>query len=75
MAFENINDIVKIRTYDDFIKSNCKTAISIADCSFVMIWSKDEDKIANAYKYATIRGYNKIKYMTDDFINSNCHME
>ena len=75
MAFKREEDIHIIRTYKDFRHSDCELAISVADTSYVMIWSKNSKLITKAYDYAVAEGYENVEYMSDDFLINNCYME
>lgn len=59
-------DIVPIKTYMDFQKSNCQLVLLIADCTIVTLYCKDPQLLETLYKKAIIMEYKNIEYITDE---------
>ncbi len=69
--------IVKsVKTYKEFKDSDCQIILGIYDCSYVMIWCKEEQLVSKIYNYVTIKGYKDIKFICeDDLIKEKYYLE
>lgn len=65
-AFYKESDIVEIKTYDDFIESNCQLLILVADTTFFEIYAKDLATIEKIKQNAEKLDYEKVEYITDE---------
>lgn len=54
----------EIRTYDDFLQSDCEILLLIYDCNFVEIYAKDKKLISSFYNNAIDNCWNSVKYIT-----------
>lgn len=65
-AFPNMEEVVEIKSYEDFLKSTCELALLIIDSCYVSIFSKDESTIHKLFERATNFHYTYIKYITNE---------
>ncbi|PLR71176.1 DUF2691 family protein [Bacillus sp. UMB0728] len=54
-----------IKTYKDFLKSDCRMAIMIVDCSDVAVYCKDRERTERMYRFCKERFLN-AEYITDE---------
>lgn len=66
MAFFKDENIKTVRTYEDFLKSNCQIALAVYDCSYVMFWCKNNQLVSDMYSYALSKGYKAVEYISED---------
>ncbi|WP_099192344.1 DUF2691 family protein [Tepidibacter mesophilus] len=66
VAFFKDENIKIVRTYEDFLNSNCQIALAIYDCSYVMFWCKKNQLLSKMYSYALSKGYKGVEYITED---------
>lgn len=72
-AYHNDRKTAPVRTYQEFLKSDCLIGISVSDCSYVMIWCKNSELIKKIYDYAIAKGYENIEYISEEDLNKkNC---
>ncbi|WP_238885227.1 DUF2691 family protein [Clostridium sp. YIM B02551] len=75
-AFLNESDVQSVSTYREFLESSCEIAFGVYDCSEVIFWSKGEQLVSKMYNYCLSKGYNKVKYISeDDLIKGIYHIE
>ena len=55
-----------IRTYDEFLNSDCQILFLIYDCEWVEIYIKDKCVTDLLYKNAIDKGFKDILYITDE---------
>ncbi|WP_042475624.1 DUF2691 family protein [Bacillus ndiopicus] len=55
-----------IKTYEDFVKSDCELALIIVDCSYVSIYCKQQTMLETLYNHALYCGYENVQYVTED---------
>ena len=65
-AYLQFSDYENIRTYDDFIKSDCQLILLIYDCEYVELYVKDSNYATIIYEEAIKNGYDTIDYITDN---------
>ena len=53
-------ELNEIQTYEDFLISNCKMVILVADTEFITIYIKDNKQIYNLYEHAVNQGYQHV---------------
>ncbi|CAN7313634.1 DUF2691 family protein [Paenibacillus sp. LjRoot56] len=59
--------IVKdIKTYEEFLNSDCQLVLLIVDSTYVSIYCKDKDLIESLYHNAKINGYENVDFVTDE---------
>ncbi|MGD6854034.1 DUF2691 family protein [Bacillus infantis] len=54
-----------IKTYKDFLKSDCQMAILIVDCSDVAVYCKDRERTETLYRFCRER-FSNAEYITDE---------
>lgn len=60
------NEYQEIRTYSDFLNSNCEILILIDDCIFVEVYSKNIGVINLIKNNANKNGFSKINNITNE---------
>ncbi len=60
------DSVQTIRTYREFLESQCQIVLVVSDCSDVFLWCKDVQLIKYAYDYATLKGYEGVSYAVED---------
>lgn len=65
-AFSKGIQIVPIETYNDFLDSSCALVLLIVDCSYVTIYSKEQETIELLYRNALICEFEQVSYLTDE---------
>lgn len=65
-AFPNMEEVVEIKSYDDFLKSTCELALLIIDSCYVSIFSKDESITHKLFVRAKNFHYTNINYITNE---------
>ena len=65
-AFQTKESIVKVRNYEDFMRSDCQLAFLLADSVYVWILAKDEEVIRKLGERAQSKGFTEIEYVTDE---------
>lgn len=64
-AFPQGKDIVEVKTYQEFLNSDCQLVLLVADSSFVIIYCKNRKMAEDLFNNAKDRGYDHVKYITD----------
>ena len=54
----------EIQTYAEFLESKCKLLILINDCTFVEIYTKENEIAEAIYKNACDKGFKNVTYIT-----------
>jgi len=65
-AFPKGSKPIDIRTYDDFLRSNCELALLIVDSSYTTIYCKNVELVEGLYSNARKQDYTNIEYITDE---------
>jgi len=65
-AYPKDKNVIDIRTYEEFLKSDCQLVLIVIDCSYVAIYCKDKEKIENLYHSAKLNEFENIQYITDE---------
>ena len=55
-----------IKTYEEFIESQCELVLLVADCSYVTIYCKNKGTLEWLYKNAVECGFEDVTYITDE---------
>lgn len=75
-AFLKDGIIKEVSKYKEFLESDCQIILAVYDCSCVMFWCKDSQLVLNMYKYALSKGYENVKYISEeDLIASKYYIE
>lgn len=64
-AFLKDGEVKAVSKYKDFLESDCQIILAVYDCSYVMFWCKDTNLVFKIYEYATSKGYENIKYISE----------
>ncbi|OWA33008.1 hypothetical protein B9G55_23990 [Saccharibacillus sp. O16] len=56
----------EIKTYDEFLRSNCDLALLVVDSSYITIYCKNIKLVEELYANAQKQDYTNIEYITDD---------
>lgn len=64
-AFPQGKDIVEVKTYEEFLNSDCQLVLLVVDSCFVSIYCKNNKLIEDLFKNAQHRGYDHVRYITD----------
>ena len=65
-AFQTKESIVKVRNYEDFMRSDCQLAFLLVDSGYTLILAKDEEVIRKLGERAQSKGFTEIEYVTDE---------
>ncbi|MBD3918947.1 DUF2691 family protein [Paenibacillus sp. PR3] len=65
-AFPFNSEIIDVRTYEEFLSSDCQFLLLIIDSVYVAMYCKDQILLADLYYNAMNLGYEKVQYITDD---------
>lgn len=65
-AFLKDGTIKEVSEYKEFLESDCQIILAVYDCSYVMFWCKDIKLVSNMYKYALSKGYENVKYISEE---------
>lgn len=65
-AFPFHSEVLDVRTYDEFVKSECQFLLLVIDSVYVAMYGKNQDLLADLYHNAVNQGYEKVQYITDD---------
>ncbi|MGD6891839.1 DUF2691 family protein [Bacillus mobilis] len=64
-AYSKGEKVVDIETYEEFKESKCELVLLVADCTYVIIYAKDQKAIELMYENAQIHGF-YVEYVTDE---------
>lgn len=65
-AFPKTFKTSEIKTYDEFINSNCILALLVIDSSYVTVYCKDTEVLEGIYNNSKEQGYLNLNYITDE---------
>lgn len=65
-AFPKTTKTSKIKTYDEFLISNCVLALLVVDSSYITVYCKDVEVLEGMYINAKEQGYFNLNYITDE---------
>ncbi len=71
-AFPQREDVVEIKSYEDFLKSSCEMVLLIIDSSYVSLFVKEESIIDKLFERATASYYTNIQLITDENDTRSC---
>ncbi|MDR1001890.1 MAG: DUF2691 family protein [Oscillospiraceae bacterium] len=55
-----------IKTYEDFVKSDCQLLLLICDCEYVDIYAKDKNISKAIYENAIANNFTNLEYVTEE---------
>jgi hypothetical protein len=65
-AFPKERDVVDIRTYEQFLNSECQLVLLVIDCAYVTIYCKDKGTLKSLYDNSKTKGFVNVQYITDE---------
>ncbi|MBU3088235.1 DUF2691 family protein [Clostridium gasigenes] len=75
-AFFKDGTVQSVRTYKEFLDSDCQIALAVYDCSYVMFWCKSNQTVTNMYSYALSKGYEDVEYISEnDLLKEKYYIE
>lgn len=63
-AFNTVESVIEIETYETFLESDCQFVFLLVDSSYVTIYSKDQSTIRSLYDQALAAKYENVEYIT-----------
>ncbi|SHJ97143.1 Protein of unknown function [Clostridium cavendishii DSM 21758] len=70
-AFLKDGTIKSVSKYKEFTESDCQIILAVYDCSYVIFWCKNSQLVSKMYMYALSKGYEDIKYITEEELIKN----
>jgi len=64
-AFPENKDTIEIKTYEEFLSSDCQLCLLITDCTYTDIYCKDIELLEKLYMNALKNNYENLSYITD----------
>ncbi|HEX3076686.1 MAG TPA: DUF2691 family protein [Lachnospiraceae bacterium] len=64
-AFTKNGHIISVRSYNEFLYSDCQIILGVYDCSDVMLWFKDRTLASILYNYFQDKAYDNLSYITE----------
>ena len=75
-AFFKDGTVQSVRTYKEFLDSDCQIALAVYDCSYVMFWCKSNQMVPKMYNYALSKGYEDVEYIYEnDLLKEKYYIE
>ncbi|MDQ1144054.1 hypothetical protein QE429_000881 [Bacillus sp. SORGH_AS 510] len=65
-AYPKGNNPADIKTYDEFLKSNCQLVLLVVDTIYMIIYCKDSEKLESLFQNAKLKGFEDLQYITDE---------
>ncbi|MFC4777310.1 DUF2691 family protein [Paenibacillus sp. GCM10023252] len=65
-AFPKGKDTIEIKTYEEYLVSDCELVLLVIDSVYVAIYCKDRRVTEYIYGISINMGYTKVKYITDE---------
>ncbi|MCA1032879.1 DUF2691 family protein [Bacillus timonensis] len=65
-AFPKGKEVNNIKTYEDFLDSNCELVLLVVDSVYSTIYCKDKEKLKLLYKNAIECSFEDVQYITDE---------
>lgn len=59
-------NIVEIKTYEDFLKSDCELILFVTDNTFVQIYSKNDNLLKGIEKNVLLNDFKDVEYIKKD---------
>ena len=73
-AYRKSEELEYIRTYNDFLQSECQIIVIVADCSEVIIICKDERLVLDIYNRVKFKECEKVKLIDEKDLISNIYI-
>lgn len=69
-------NIKAIRTYKEFLESDCQIALAVYDSIYVMVWFKSDKLLSDMYNYAQVMQYEDVRCISEsDLLTKRYHIE
>ncbi|MOA55476.1 hypothetical protein D3C78_1792740 [compost metagenome] len=65
-AYPKEKNVKDIKTYEEFLKSDCQLVLLVVDSAYVTVYCKDKVLLENLYHNAIINGYDNVQFITDE---------
>lgn len=63
-AYPKEKDVIDVRTYEEFLHSDCQLALLVVDCVYVAIYCRDMEILDSLYHNAAKR-FDDVRFITD----------
>jgi hypothetical protein len=57
-------DRIEIKTFEDFLESNCEVVLLCTDSIFIEFYSKERDVLDKVYNNCIGKGFEKVEYLS-----------
>ncbi|WP_327194801.1 DUF2691 family protein [Paenibacillus alvei] len=64
-AFPKGTDTTDVKSYDEYMSSDCQLVLLVVDSAYITIYCKNERELENLYSNARNWGYTNLEYITD----------
>jgi hypothetical protein len=65
-AYPKGKNVSDIKSYEEFLNSDCQLVLLVVDSCYTTIYCKDKEKLQSLYQNAKIKGFDDVKYITDE---------
>lgn len=65
-AFPKDKKVIDVQTYEEYLKSDCQFVLLVVDSTYITIYCKDQEKLADLYFNANSLGFSDVEYTTDE---------
>ncbi|MBW5449443.1 DUF2691 family protein [Cohnella sp. CFH 77786] len=65
-AFPKGKDIKELKTFEEYLNSDCQLVLLVVDSSYITIYCKNTEKVNDLYINAKNRGFKSLEYITDE---------
>ncbi len=65
-AYPKDKKVIDVGTYEEYLTSDCQFVLLVVDCTYITIYCKDQEKLADLYYNALSLGFSDVEYTTDD---------
>lgn len=65
-AYPKEKNVIDIKTYEEFLNSDCQLVLLIVDSAYVTIYCKDKDLLERLHHNAKLNSYENVQFVTDE---------
>ncbi|AJS58977.1 DUF2691 family protein [Paenibacillus sp. IHBB 10380] len=65
-AYPKGKNTIDVRTYEEFMGSDCQLVLLVVDSSYITVYCKSKEKLEELYLNAYNQGYINLEYITDE---------
>ena len=65
-AYPKEKNVIDIKTYEEFLNSDCQLVLLNVDSTYVTIYCKDKDILESLYHNAKLNSYENVQFVTDE---------